>query len=363
MQLMKSFGIITVCMLTILSISSCDREYRTISLSEIKIIDKFPQAISLKNRESIDLDLMGNVAMFGTDSVAIFFTENDDCVWKVGMPEKRKTLSKAIAKGMGPNELVSRPNSMHKIVNPDSLSISMWYSPKQELYTAIISETDKGEYEISLKKKILENYKMAKYVIPVNDSSLYICNYDFGNNGFVRGVSTNGIFRQIVNMGTLEGDFSNININTISHIPLISPNGSDVAELMISLPQINLYSLTDSNKRISISNKTNLENIYEIDSRSSNDRVTTYSDGKAFNRGFIALYQGGVDKEMSGGRCQSKLQIYKWNGDPMVEIELGIFINSFFIDSIGMLYGYSPFGEQEALYRWDFNDIMSQYLQ
>ena len=160
-------------------------------------------------------------------------------------------------------------------------------------------------------------------------------------------------------MGTFEADFSDLNPSNISFIPTLNQEGTKVAEAMIRLNQINLYSLTDTILRKTLTMSDKLDNVNQIENMNSKDIVRCYTDVKSYGNLFIALYQGVSRKDFSEGDCKSEFQVFDWNGKPIARIRTDKCISAFAIDKDGRLFGLDVNSESENILCWDLQKILS----
>lgn len=357
---MKALVSTALCaIILIFCVASCDTEYRCVSLPEIVYIDDFPLDTIVNGTPSAFPELIGvnNVELI--DSVMISMIGGSTYFWELRNLYDPAQSKFYLNKGQGPEEYVAAPTSLRKINYCDSLSFSAWDYTRQVLLLGKTWVADDGCPEVSLLKKEYKQLKDAKYVLPLNDSTLYVCLYDFNNGGFKRGLFKSGRFTSLKNMGTFEADFSDLNPSNISFIPTLNQEGTNVAEAMIRLNQINLYSLTDTLLRTTLTTSDKLDNINKVENMNSKDIIRRYTDVKSYDNLFIALYQGVSRKDFSEGECMSEFQVYDWNGKPVCRIKTDKCISSFAVDKNGKLLGLDINSESETIFSWDLPEILS----
>lgn len=340
-------------------LTSCDSEYRSVSLPHTEYINHFPLDTLVNGEPSVYQELIGVKSIEIIDSLMIFDIDGNEYFWEI-RNMLNPTISKyLLKKGEGPDEYLSAPTSLTKINFSDSLSFSAWDYTRQVLLLGKTWVADDGCPEVSLLKKEYKQLKDAKYVLPLNDSTLYVCLHDFNNGGFKRGLFKSGRFTSLKNMGTFEADFSDLNPSNISFIPTLNQEGTNVAEAMIRLNQINLYSLTDTLLRTTLTTSDKLDNINKVENMNSKDIIRRYTDVKSYDNLFIALYQGVSRKDFSEGECMSEFQVYDWNGKPVCRIKTDKCISSFAVDKNGKLLGLDINSESETIFSWDLPEILS----
>ncbi len=363
----KSLAFI-IALVAVVSFSSCSREQRYATLENVKIVDSFPKEYPLSRPEALDLDLMGVVEVKTYGDLTIYLTPQDTTLWKLAATSDHVITGRALQKGTGPNEFTRLPSIIDVNQTADTATILVKDSHSKKFYNVVVNLQAPELDDVTVLEVEDSPYaayaKNERYIIPMSDSLTFICKYDASGKGFDRKVLAGGELNVIPNMGTLQGDFSELkDLNTLAFVPVTNPEGTEVAELMTRVNQINLYSLSDAAKRTTICVGSQVEDINEVDSRSRADRVGRYKAGEAFPGYFAALYSGQSDKDIDAGKGSSQLQFFDWNGNPLMLVTLDEAITTFHIDAAGNIYGFSPYGASETIYKWNAADILGDILK
>lgn len=117
-------------------------------------------------------------------------------------------------------------------------------------------------------------------------------------------------------------------INTLAAVRALNQERMMVAEAMLRLNQINLYSLdSDSSKTLCVGDE--LTDVMEVDSRLKINRHKYYGyivPGKDY---FVALYNNVSYKAYFEGVGESQLQFFSWDGQPLLCVNLPYMVTSF----------------------------------
>ena len=347
---------------SVLSFSSCSREVRFSTLETVRTVDSFPSEYHLSDAEILDVDLMGVVYMNTFGPLTIYLTPQDSTLWKLAFTSDHQIVGRALQKGAGPGEFINLPSIIDVTHTEDTTILLVKDSHAKKFYNVIVNRQSESVDDVSINEinTPYDGYtKDVRWIIPMTDSLTYICKYDLSGKGFKRMKPSGDELQDIQNLGTLQGNFRELkDLNTLAFIPIANPGGTDIAELMIRLNQINLYSLSDTTKRTTICVGNRVDDINEADSRPRMNRINRYESGESFSDFFVALYSGEQQRDVDSGKGSSQLQFFDWDGNPLLRIILDVPINSFHIDKSGNIYGFSPYGAAETIYKWDASDIL-----
>lgn len=350
-------------LVSVLLFSSCSREVRFSTLDTVRTIDSFPREYHLADAETLDIDLMGVVDMKTFGPLTVYLTPQDSTLWKLAFTSDHQIAGRALQKGAGPGEFINLPSIIDVTHTEDTTILLVKDSHAKKFYNVIVDRKSESFDDVSIHEINNPQYdgytKDVRWMIPMSDSLIYICKYDLSGKGFKRMRLSGDELQDIQNLGTLQGNFRDLkDLNTLAFIPIANPRGTDIAELMIRLNQINLYSLSDTTKRMTICVGNRVDDINETDSRHRMNRINQYKSGESFPDFFVALYSGELERDIDSEKSSSQLQFFDWDGNPLLRIKLDVPINSFHIDKSGNIYGFSPYGAAETIYKWDASDIL-----
>lgn len=343
------FAVLTAILLTS---CGCGHEPRTIDCGEVVYVDSFPAEYRATDLQRIPGEFIGAVDMVASDSVAALICQGSDRFLSLYSIPSGKPLTKLCAKGQGPDEFADMPTNFSLTNDNDSLYVGCFDYARNILYTINATAAIDGKTENLYRKRSLNPLKDIKDILPMNDSTFFIVQHAMFTGNYPRLILSGDSVKPVENLGRQYEDWSGVNWNTIAFFPLLSPSGSEVAEGMIRLNQINLYSLEDPDFRKTIVVGDELDDVIYADSR--RNHIRRYIRGQALDSCFVMLYSG-VDKEtFHKGEGESELQFFSWDGRPLMRVTLPVVASSFHIDSSGEnIYIFAPGADGESLYRCD----------
>lgn len=345
-----------VLVLAVLSVilQSCENvTSQYLCFDDVSYVSDFPKQIELDKVEPIALDLMGCVDFFGNDSVLVFKMMGLENHWKVCSFPDFETEVELLKKGNGPNEFVNMPSNEYFRQN----ICQVWFSDKRKLYHIDIP---KSMEEGSLRMDTILDLPVNEMVLncaSLEDSLFFMVLYQ--PNSFRRCLLKGNKLYDLEHLKGLNSIEAYKDLNSMSAVRCYEKSQNKVVEALLHLNQINLYSLEERSFAKTICVGENLTDLGWIDNMSKRRWVKYY--GSVFTRPeyFAALYYNASRKDFLSGKIEkTDIQIYNWEGEPLLNIVVPYQIESFHIHKDQYLYVLSTKGEEERLYKYDLGDLL-----
>ena len=340
---------------------ACNPDAKYVEIGEVSYVESFPSEVTIEPSTPVISDMEGMVRTLGSDSFMIGLFKDSPFI-RIYSPENGQKLGEFISQGQGPGEFIHMPSNI-SIAESDHGEILNFLSPWTKQYFKMnIDASIKAGTEVYDTVIVSETFRDIKYIIPLESDSL-TWHYDLGGSGLIRAI-TNGKSRlNIPNLGNLGDDWSDFERNTISMIPAVNQNEGMVAEAMIGLNQINLYSLQDSTFRKTICVGHGLDDAAKEDRTINRYQKRTYQGAQTIGNAFAFLYEGVSEIDYMNGEFLPQIQFFTSMGEPLLRINISFPISSFYITSSGDLYLYSYFDSTENLYRYDIPQIKELLIE
>ena len=338
--------------------SSHDKQ--KLQCNEIEYIKGFPKEVSLKETVSLPLDLTGCTEVYGLDSLLICRIPEGEYLWKVYSLHNLQCMGNLFGKGHGHNEFVESFIPDMSICTDSALFCEFWSYSNGVWYRCNLTESLRLKEIVWDNKKQFQNNDLINTNIYLNDSTFFMVRYN-DYLGYIRSLCVNGSVQDISHIGNLNDLSVEEDINTLSAVRCVNRERMMVAEGMLRLNQINLYSLnSDSSKTLCIGD--HLMDVVETDKCPKIKRHKYYGYILSYEDYFVALYQNISYKKYFEGDGNSQLQFFTWEGKPLLCINLPYFITSFFISKGRYLYIFSNGGEEEVMYKYDCGEILQSIV-
>lgn len=325
---------------------------------EVKFIDKFPHSVQLKDSIPLNIDLMGCVDFFIADSLLILKVDNNEYFWNVYSLSSNRHKVNLFRKGLGPNEYASLTCDEYVFSNDSSLLCNVRFSDTEELYSLDLSESMKCGKEI-MQKKDIQLDKGMKSVLQVEDSTFFLMRY--AGMGFCREMQ---VGMNVVSLGHLDAINNQTvrnDLNTLSGTLCFNTMRKRVAESMLRLNQINLYSWADDfNMTLSVGD--HLTNVEMVDRTSKRELVKYYGASFAGDKYFAVLYYKSSYKNFFSGEGKSDIQFFSWDGEPLLVVSIPYMASSLYITDDRELYVLSTNEKTEMLCKYDIGDYLQPLL-
>lgn len=352
---MKKIGFAFTFLLLITGCSSYNEE--TLQCNEVEYIREFPKEISLENVDPLPLDLAGCTEVYGIDSLLVCRIPEGEYLWKVYSLRDYQLLGQLLGKGHGHDEFVESCIPDQSFRTDTALFCEFWSSANGTWYRCNLTQSLHSGHIVWDRKKQFKDSDLIHTNMCLNDSLFFMVKYN-GYAGYIRSLWVDGTVKDMDHVGNLNQLCAEEDINTLAAVRALNQERMMVAEAMLRLNQINLYSLdSDSSKTLCVGDE--LTNVMEVDSRLKINRHKYYGyivPGKDY---FVALYNNVSYKAYFEGVGESQLQFFSWDGQPLLCVNLPYMVTSFFISENKYLYVFSNGGEEEVMYKYDCGDVLS----
>jgi len=332
---------------TLLCGCSQELSQKYIKCNEVKYITDFPKEINASDPIRIDADLRGCVNFLLADSFFVL-SNSGDYLWHLIPVNNPKNFIPAIRTGHGQNELVYAPTSIVFVKDSLGARLEFFDSDKSRLLSMPldIKKDEKPGFNVAyqIDDNVRKNFSDV-YSLP--DSSYFGIEF-VGFNMYRRNLFKNGKWSQIKGTGNLDSIKTNEDINVIGSVICLNRTKSIVAEAMICLNQINLYSLKEE-KSLTLCVGKEMMNVEAVEKAGRSKRPVSFNKIVAKDNYFAALYIGTDSKSYELNNGKSEIMIFDWEGNPKLKIKIPYIVTSFDISSDGKLYVFSCEGKEETL--------------
>lgn len=355
---MKVKYVFIVILSVIIGMSSCVHEFissKFMVFDSVNYVNKFPYTINLKDSKVPEFDIIGINDFCIVDSIILFSHRGSDSLWSVFSLPDYKLLGRCFTKGNGPGEFIQAPRVAFK---------TDFFQKEGQLFANIYDFQTGKVVQSNISASLIHHKNEVSVLcdslpsglfsfISVSDS-VFFCKEispDFTKQcRFMAGKSAGVIPYTVQNLNKAEVDDSK-DINIISTIAKMNRINERIVEMPIGLNYINIYSLKgDVSKTVCIGDK--LDNISDIEDQNEWSRLYTYADLRLYDDfwGVVSIMEDMKTFQTSRKKHPSIL-LFNWEGDPLIELKLTKFINSFDIDI-----------KNKILYVFDvYNDKMFSY--
>lgn len=347
---MKPLFLILISILVVMGCTS-SHDNKTLQCDKVRFINGFPTEVKLDKVAALPLDLSGFVDVFAIDSLMIFKAAEREYLWTVYSLNSLKPIKQLFRRGHGHNEFFSLPSCELPTQTDSVLYCDFWCSCAKTWYRCDLTNTLSQDSIMWIGRQGLEKHDNVCDAYALTDTSFFLIeNKDY--TGFTRNLCVNGVMQELTDIGNLNEASIKNDINTLSAVRCVNQERMKVAEGMLRLNQINLYSLlSDSSLTLCVGDE--LSDVKEVDDRPRNLRHEFYGMIHSYDDYFVALYQDVSAIDYWIGKGTSQLQFFDWDGHPLLCLDLPFMASSFFIHQNRDLYVFSSMGKEESLYRYD----------
>lgn len=340
---------------------SSSRSKQKLQCNEVDFIDAFPKEICLESSHLLSLDLAGCVDVFSVDTLMIFKVMDGECFWKVYSLNDYRLLGNYLTKGHGKDEFVDLPCSELVMKTDTALYCDFWCPSKMMWFRCDLTKTLQDGRPVWEQQKRFDNNDNVTSVLCLSDTSFFILkNKDYV--GYVRGLFENGTDCDLSHIGNLNEMEIEEDINTLSAVCCLNRERMMMAEGMLRLNQINLYSLaTGYSKTVCVGKK--LSDVDEVDHRPKKMRHKYYGNILSYDDYFVALYHDISAMDYWMGTGKSELQFFDWTGRPLLCLKLPFMASSFFVSQNRYVYAFSAMEDEEVLYKYDCGEVLQSIIK
>lgn len=326
--------------------SSSDSQY--LVCNEVSYITEFPETYALENPEIVQNDLAGCVDFFTADTLAVCKMWNTPYLWRVLSLNDGKILGDFFKKGEGPGELLSLPSSEDSFVEDSQIFCNIYINAKNSLNRVNLTESVDSGRIIMDEVKDLTDYGTAFPIYQLfADDYFMVTRTPFGAS---RSVLKGDSVHTTSCMDELNQAVAQEDINTLSAVRCINKERGLVAEAMLRLNQINVYSV-DRDEGYTLCIGKELHQVEETDLIPRMNRHEYFSGIISQKEGFAALYRNNSGLDFLSDKGNSEILFFSWDGKPLKCLKVPYMVRSFSIYK-GYLYTLALIGEDETLMRY-----------
>lgn len=359
---MKKCVFVTVYFLALSLLVSCSQSSsdNKMYFDKIRYIDKFPKSYSIANDIPVELDIIGMKNFVINDSLLIVSTTNRDGIWTFYSLKDYKCLGTFLQQGDGPYEFIEAPNISNTdfFHEADTLFARIYDSQRGKLYNMNINKS------LNTKKSICtiitDSLPTFLFNLIMIDSTSFLCKeiqsnerqqirYILSKN---KRTTTNNLDK--LNQATIR---ENEDFNILSSITKRNNKNGLIVEVPVNLNYINIYSINDSSG-LTICTDKKVDNIDKIQNTAQWERKYIHANLRLFDNFFGVLCIN--EKEIIYQTKRIKyptIQLFNWNGEPLVELELNHFATAFDIDfANGYLYAIDH--QTDEFFKYNIQNIL-----
>lgn len=330
-------------------------------MKEVKYISSFPRSYQLQEKEVVNVGVLGATDFVILDSLFVISTSRRDGFWSFVSTENFRQLGTFLQIGEGPEEFVraATVSRAHFFRQGDKLFAALYDFYRGKLCKVDISET-LATHRLSMTVWQNDLPKQLFNFVAIDSVTCYCREINATETQQNRYIWKNGE-REVtehledMNLATIRPreDF-----NLLSAIVKRKPDEDLLVEASVSLNQINLFSLSTSlGKTICVGDC--LDNLEDIQSQMRWNRKYTYGGVQTYTFCFAVLCVNETNMLWQTGRRQApSVQLFDWEGNPLVELKLDVFANAFAFDfAHGYLY---VLDNMDEFYRYDVREMVGE---
>lgn len=323
-------------------------------------MSSFPKEETLDQVAALPLDLAGCVDMFAEDTLAVFKTPEKEYLWEAYSLNSLRPAGRLLRKGHGHDEFEFLPSDDALMRTDSALLCDFWINYEKRWCRLNLTSSLREGRPVYVQTQRFDIYNGLSNVAAVGDSAfLFVTNKDY--TGLSRSLWRNGKVSEVAHLGNLNDVAVENELNTLSFVYCVNPQRKMVAEAMLNLNQINLYSV-DAGRSLTLCVGTELSDVSAVDNLSKRECHYYYGSIRAYGNYFVALYQNVPVKDYWEGKGTCELQFFSWDGRPLLRLSLPVLATSFHISQNRYIYVFSSLGEEEALYKYDCGNLLQSIL-
>lgn len=313
--------------------------------------------VSEKDLQNVCTGIEGCSNMFIYDSLLVCAFTGADYYWKIYSLNDNQFKTWLIRKGHGHNEFSSPPSSLTFKCDDKNLYCE-FMTNKNHLYRCNLTQSLLlGNDSIT---DITPNVEMqsCRWMSRLDDSIYYYSDLLLGYNKYNRKLLSGNSFQDISGIETLNDFRVENDINTISYLYSLSPDHQRIAEAMLRLNQINLYSFDGTFKKTLCIGDA-LMDVNAVDKSgtsmfSRGSMLKCFGGVVSYSDYFVALYHGVSykDYETSDDKQTCSLMVFDWDGNPILKVNVPFTITSFGISKDGYMYFLRNNTETEQILKY-----------
>lgn len=310
----------------------CDHAETKMSIGSPKFITDFPKTLKIKSGNSYKIDEIGINSLKFIDSLLIVGHFDH---WSIYSSDGKTKYGDCLKLGKGPNEFNIIPRCSASLFENNNDSIYAYIDDRNRNR---ILEFNLSEFISSGDQHIVPTIE-SKYlrsdvwdVTPLSETETLLTIPTKKFDGFERRILLKDsliklpITEELDALSVKKGEEE---INLLSKVLRFNRESGKIVEAMLSLNQINIYSKDGTwGKTICVGNS--LDDIRKIESTIRLNRKYTYETLSTWDWGFGAVYLGQKELDwQKQEKCNSEIQFFDWNGNPLFNINLNESISAF----------------------------------
>ena len=300
----------------------------------IEKIQKFPKESTLSSVDVVDVkNLEGCEYITVVDSFLLCEYPNGEKYFQI-INMSNSNSDFIIEKGNGHNEYPIAPSCVTWVKNDSVKQIN--YFTYDDKYISCVVDERMGKYKISLSNLLptveLDNVHSLSQV---SDTVFFLLSY--AGFGFERSLLRGNHVEVLNNISNLNHIKVSEDINVLSAVHCVNKDLGIVAEAMLRLNQINLYSFDGTiSKTLCIGNE--LCDVAELDGKSKWKENKMFGSVRATSDLFVALLYDVNYKEYMKEQANPSLLFFDWKGNPLLKLKMPYFVKSFDVTEQGIVY-------------------------
>lgn len=239
-----------------------------------------------------------------------------------------------IEKGKEHNEYPIAPSCV-TWARTDSIKQVNFFTYDNKYMSCVLNE-QMGKYKTSF-TDMLPSVKLDNVhsLSQVNDTTFFLLSYN--GFGYERSILSKNNVKTLTNVGNLNDIKANEDINVLSAVHCVNKKLGIVAEAMLRLNQINLYSFDGTlSKTLCIGGE--LSDVADLDGKSKWRVNKMFSSVRATPDFFVALYYDVNYQDYMKEQANPSLLFFDWKGNPLQKLNVPYFVKSFDITEQGDIY-------------------------
>lgn len=337
------------------SCTSKDLGKKYLQCGDVEYVSEFPKEIEAQSLKRLNMDLAGCVNFFIADSLLVCEYPDKDFYWEVHSLNDLALKGKIISKGHGHNEFSNMPTSVDTDVKQNSSVCCNFFCSEDKLYQCNLSASLKDTVPSLRILNVKTELGDAFSVNEISDSEYFVVNKT--GLSYNRLLTKNGVVSELGNIGNLNDVQMKKDINVLSSVRCFNKQERLVAEAMLRLNQINLYSLDGKpSKTLCIGDEQmELDKADETPKKSSNKM---FSNIQACDDFFVAAYHDINYNDYLEGKGKTFLLFFDWQGNPLLKLNVPFVATAFAITENGVVYLLKSNAQDEVMYKYNLGTEM-----
>lgn len=336
-------------------LAGCTKKESTIFLNRPTRTIAFNNTVELHG-ELINIEVLGASNLHIIDTFLLFQTPKLDQYYAIYTLNKFTNCGHFINKGQGPNDFSTCLTPIHKI--EEDVSVLFYDYNSNDIISMNLSETVKRQHETLSKTPIkIKDINNIYQIYPINKIDYFVNFLDIDNLNQHYAIWNDENKKLLKNDIVLNSQ--NISIDN-SYLLATYCRYNEKKKIYVSamnfVDQINFHSIESNEKSFCISISDHITDIKDIEKIEMPEKIEYYTDLRSSDSYLFALYANQSRKDWAVNQRPAKIQVFDWEGNPILEIKTKEKIIRFDIDANNnKVYGIT---EAEELYCYDLADFI-----